>query len=163
MGNRQIARYAQTHHVYTGKVDQVVIFSITKCGRNTTATSATTLLTKAACARSLRSPMHPFHSSNILQPLAARLFCIKAGPAFLRDRGHCALRRLRPATSTFEDLQFTAFAQSTCPNSIGTKLLASYPVDHVSNVAVNSTPDHFPDTCETAATSFLACGTAIVS
>ena len=68
-----------------------------------------------------------------------------------------------PTNVSFEDPQFTAFAQSTFPNTLGTLLLTKYPVSKISSQAVQSTANTlYAGTCGTAATFFLPCSTAMV-
>jgi hypothetical protein len=76
---------------------------------------------------------------------------------------------LRESTSTgnsvitYEDPQFTAFAQRNFPNTIGTKLLTSYPASGATTLGVSKTAAQlFPGTCGTAATAFLPCNLPVV-
>ena len=59
---------------------------------------------------------------------------------------------------TFEDPQFTAWATTNYPNSLGSQLLSQYPVSKVTNVSISSLASAvFPTTCGTAATNNLPC------
>jgi hypothetical protein len=68
-----------------------------------------------------------------------------------------------PTNVSFEDPQFTAWAQSAFPNSLGTLLLTKYPVSRVSSQTVQSTANTlYAGTCGTAATFFLPCSTPMI-
>lgn len=109
----------------------------------------------------------PFHSNNISATIGGPIVPQHNGGFFF-----FAIEPLRSSTAvssniTFEDPAFTAFAKATFPNSLGTKLLSTYPVTKVSNVQVASTAASvFPATgataCGTAATAFLPCDTAVL-
>lgn len=67
------------------------------------------------------------------------------------------------STITFEDPQFTAFAQNTFPNTVGTKLLTSYPATGATILGVSQTAAQlFPTACGTAASQFLPCDMPVV-
>jgi hypothetical protein len=59
---------------------------------------------------------------------------------------------------TFEDPQFVNWAQQNFPNSLGTKLLTTYPIKtSASGVVAETAQDVFPGTCGTPSTSNLPC------
>jgi hypothetical protein len=66
-------------------------------------------------------------------------------------------------SQTFEDPQFTAWAQQNYPSTLGTSLLTKYTPSGatVTGVALTAA-DVFPTTCGTAATSNLPCSTPMV-
>lgn len=105
----------------------------------------------------------PFHSNNISATIGGPIMPRKNWGFFF-----FAIEPLRASAATtsnvtFEDPSFTAFAQSAFPGTIGTQLLTNYPVSHVSSIAVSQTAQTlFPNTCGTAATSFLPCTTPMV-
>ncbi len=105
----------------------------------------------------------PFHSNNVSASIGGpiipnhRLF-------FFFD-----IEPLRESVSTgnsvitYEDPQFTAFAQSAFPSTIGTKLLADYPAKGATTLGVSqSAAQVFPGTCGTAAAAFLPCATPVI-
>ncbi len=64
---------------------------------------------------------------------------------------------------TFEDPQFVNWAQQNFPNSLGTKLLTSYPIKtSASGVVAETGQDIFPGTCGTAAIANLPCNLAMI-
>lgn len=105
----------------------------------------------------------PFHSNNISATIGGPIIPRRNAGFFF-----FGIEPLRASAAvsnniTFEDPAFTAFAQSTFPNSIGTTLLTTYPVSKVSDVTVASTgASLYPDTCGTPATNNLPCGMAVV-
>src|SRR5579864_6136791 len=76
---------------------------------------------------------------------------------------------LRSSTSTgnttinFVDPQFTSWAQTNYPSTLGTKILTTYVPSHLAGVTVSKTAnDIFPGTCGTATTNNLPCSTQMV-
>jgi len=64
---------------------------------------------------------------------------------------------------TFEDPQFVQWAQQNFPNSLGTKLLTTYPIKTSASGVVSQTgQDLFPTTCGTAAAANLTCNLAMI-
>ena len=108
----------------------------------------------------------PFHSNNISATIGGPIIPHHSGFFFF------AMNPLRQSnavvnTITFEDPAFTAFAKANFPNTIGTKLLTTYPVTRVTNVAVSSTaatlfPATSANACGTASTSNLPCSTPVI-
>jgi Carboxypeptidase regulatory-like domain len=107
----------------------------------------------------------PFHANNISASIG--------GPIIPRHNIGFFFFAIEPLRSSaavttnvsFEDPQFTAFAQTAFPNTVGTQLLTKYPVnpDRISNRAVGSTAATlYAGTCGTAATSFLPCSLPLV-
>jgi hypothetical protein len=107
----------------------------------------------------------PFHSNNISATVGGPIV-----PGHNIGFFFFAIEPLRASAAvttniSFEDPQFTAFAQSAFPATIGTQLLTKYPVNpgRISNRAVSSTSTTlYPSTCGTAASSFLPCGLPMV-
>jgi hypothetical protein len=66
-------------------------------------------------------------------------------------------------STTYEDPQFTAFAQRVFPNTLGTKLLTTYTPSAAATTGVAQTANQvFAGTCGTAATFFLPCDTPVI-
>jgi hypothetical protein len=98
----------------------------------------------------------PFHSNNISATIGGPI--IPHHNAFF----FFGIEPLRSSAGiarsiTFEDPQFTHFAQTAFPNTLGTKLLSTYPVSKVSNVTVSTTAG-----CNAAATPPLPCGLPLI-
>ncbi len=105
----------------------------------------------------------PYHSNNISAGVGGRIYPLHSAYFFF------AIEPLRSVTSsngnsvTFEDPQFTAFARTAYPNTVGTQIVSNYPVANVANVAVSQTAGQvFAATCGTAATNFLPCSTPVI-
>lgn len=105
----------------------------------------------------------PFHSNNISANIGGPIVS-KRRFFFFFD-----IEPLRESVSTgnsmitYEAPQFTAFAQSAFPNTLGTKLLASYPASGATTLSVSQTAAQlFPGTCGAAATVFLPCSTPVI-
>ncbi len=65
--------------------------------------------------------------------------------------------------TTFEDPAFTAWAQTNFPNTVGTKLLTTYPPTGLATTGVVSTAaDIFPGTCGTSATASIPCSLPMI-
>lgn len=106
----------------------------------------------------------PFHSDNFSGTVGGPIVPHHTGAFFF-----FAIEPLRSSTSTgnsiitFEAPQFTAYAQSTYPNNLGTQLLTKYaPV--VTDVSTVETANQvLPGTCGTAATNNIPCSLPMVA
>jgi hypothetical protein len=109
----------------------------------------------------------PFHTDNISASIGGPVWPGKGeklGFFFFEIEPQLATNAVTYST-TFEDPAFTSWAQSNYPNTVGTKMLTTYPVSHVSNVAVASNglaSQLFPGTCGTPAASNIPCNTAVL-
>jgi Carboxypeptidase regulatory-like domain len=66
-------------------------------------------------------------------------------------------------TTTFEDPQFVAFAQSAFPNTLGTKLLTTYKPSAATTTGVAQTASQaFGSGCGTAADAFIPCNLPVI-
>jgi hypothetical protein len=93
----------------------------------------------------------PFHTNNISASVGGPILS-KSHLYFFFD-----IEPLRSSTSTgnglvtFEDPQFTAWAQQNYPNTLGTQLLVQFPPTHAIATGVSTTAaDIFPTTCGTS-------------
>lgn len=105
----------------------------------------------------------PFHTNNISASIG--------GPFWPKKRWGYFFFEIEPQiatdaiayTTTFADPAFVDWAKANYPNTVGTKLLSSYPVSSVNNITVSSTAaDVFPTTCGTTATNNLPCNLALI-
>jgi Carboxypeptidase regulatory-like domain len=105
----------------------------------------------------------PFHSNNFSGAIG--------GPILAKHQFFFffAIEPLREtvtnaaSSTTFEDPQFTAFAQANFPNTLGTTLLTKYTPSGATVTGVAKTAaDIFPTTCGTAATSNLPCSLPMI-
>src|ERR1700761_502222 len=156
---------SNTYNVDYGRASSIQMTMTTKSGTNQYHGNASDYFTyQGLLARSEFTQTYaPFHSNNISATIG--------GPMVPRHNigfFFFAIEPLRASAATptnvsFEDPQFTAWAQSNFPNTLGTLLLTKYPVSKISNQAVQSTANTlYAGTCGTAATFFLPCGLAMV-
>ncbi len=156
---------SNTYNVDYGRASSIQMTMTTKSGTNQYHGNASDYFTyQGLLARTeFTSKYAPFHSNNISATIG--------GPIIPRHDVGFFFFGIEPLRSSagvsnsvsFEDPQFTAFAQSTFPNTLGTMLLTKYPVSKISSQTVQSTAATlYAGTCGTAATSFLPCSTAMV-
>jgi hypothetical protein len=156
---------SNTYTVDYGRASSIQMTMTTKSGTNGYHGNASDYFTYQGwlAKTEFNQSYAPFHSNNISATIGGPII-----PKHNWGFFFFAIEPLRASAAstyqtTFEDPQFTAFAQTNFPNTIGTTLLSKYPVSNVSGVTVSQTAaDLFPGTCGTAATSFLPCGTAMV-
>jgi hypothetical protein len=105
----------------------------------------------------------PFHSNNISAGLGGPILRHHQLFFFGSVEPFYASTSTGNGSITFEDPQFTSFARNAFPNSVGTKLLTTYPASGATFTSVSKTAqDLFPGTCGTAGTSFLPCNTPVI-
>ena len=106
----------------------------------------------------------PFHSNNMSGTIGGPIWPHHQAFFFF------AIEPLRESNSTgnasisFEDPQFVQWAKSNFPNTLGTSLLATYPVSKVTNVTVSQTAGQAPSLssiCDTSASGNLPCSMAV--
>lgn len=105
----------------------------------------------------------PFHSNNMSANIGGPIIPHHQFFFFF------GIEPLRSLTSTgnnvitFESPQFTSFAAGAFPNTVGTKLLTTYPASGATITGVSQTAAQlFPNTCGTAVTAFLPCGLPVL-
>ena len=105
----------------------------------------------------------PYHSNNISATIGGPIIPHHQFFFFF------AIEPLRASTSTgnstltFEDQQFANWARQNFPNTLGTKILTSYPASNATITGVLQTANNlFPGTCGTAATANLPCNTPMI-
>jgi hypothetical protein len=156
---------SNTYNVDYGRASSIQMLMTTKSGTNQYHGNASDYFTyQGVLARSEFTQTYaPFHSNNISATIGGPMV-----PGHNIGFFFFAIEPLRasaasPTNVSFEDPQFTAWAQSNFPNTLGTLLLTKYPVSKISNQAVQSTANTlYAGTCGTAATFFLPCNTAMV-
>lgn len=103
----------------------------------------------------------PFHSNNMSGTIGGPIIPHHQFFFFF------AIEPLRQSTSTgnatvsFEDPQFTAWAKSNFPNTLGTSLLSTYPAKAVNATVVKTAAQAFPGTCGTPAAANIPCSTPV--
>jgi hypothetical protein len=154
-----------TYNVDYGRASSIQMTMTTKSGTSQYHGNASDYFTyqKWLARTEFTQNYPPFHSNNISATIGGPIFPGKPWGFFFFAIEPLRASAANTSNVTFNDPQFTAFAQTAFPGTIGTNLLTSYPVTNVGNVAVSQTAQAlFPGTCGTAATSFLPCGTAMV-
>jgi Carboxypeptidase regulatory-like domain len=156
---------SNTYNVDYGRASSIQMTMTTKSGTNQYHGNASDYFTyQGLLARTeFTNKYAPFHSNNISATIGGPMV-----PKHNIGFFFFAIEPLRSSAGTstnvsFEDPQFTAFAQSAFPNSLGTQLMTKYPVSKISGQVVQSTASTlYPGTCGTAATFFLPCSTPMI-
>ena len=105
----------------------------------------------------------PFQSNNVSASIGGPFWPKKHFGYFFFEIEPQIATNAVAYTTTFADPAFVNWAKTNYPNTVGTKILTSYPVSNMSNVAVSATAaDIFPTTCGTAATNNLPCSLAMI-
>ena len=105
----------------------------------------------------------PYHSNNISATIGGPIIPHHQFFFFFAIEPLRASTSTGNSTQTYEDPQFTAWAKQNFPNTLGTKILSSYPASNATPTAVARTAaDVFPGTCGTAATFNLPCNMPLI-
>ena len=106
---------------------------------------------------------NPFHSNNFSGSIGGPIIPNHQLFFFFSIEPLRASNSNGSSLSTFEDPQFTAWAQQNFPNTVGTSVLQKYTPSAATIVGVAQTAnDIFPGTCGTAATANLPCSTPMI-
>jgi Carboxypeptidase regulatory-like domain len=161
-----------TYNVDYGRASSVQMTMTTKSGGNRYHGNASDYFTyQKFLARThfSGSSYHPFHSNNISATIGGPI--IPKHDAGFFFFGIEPLRASNAVSSgiTFNDPAFAAWAATAFPNSLGTKLLNTYPVSNVSGVTVTKTAANFypvnttgQPICGTPSTFNLPCSTPML-
>jgi hypothetical protein len=109
----------------------------------------------------------PFHTNNISASIGGPVWPgKKLGFFFFEIEPQLGTNAVSNSV-TFADPAFVAYAQTNYPNTVGTKILSTYPVASVSNVAVTSTaatlfPAGSATACGTPSTGNLPCSLPMI-
>jgi hypothetical protein len=104
-----------------------------------------------------------FHSNNISAAIGGPIIPHHQFFFFFGIEPLRSLTSTGNSLITFESPQFTSFAASAFPNTIGTKLLTSYPASGATITGVSQTAAQlFPSSCGTAITAFLPCSMPVI-
>lgn len=160
-----------TYNVEYGRASSIQMTMTTKSGASKYHGTASDYFTyqKFLSATEFTHKYNPFHSNNISAAIGGPII-----PGHDAGFFFFAIEPLRASNAissniTFNDPGFAAWAASAFPNTIGTKLLNTYPVSNVSNVQVIQTaamlyPVNTNGTpiCGTPSTFNLPCNTPIL-
>jgi len=153
-----------TYSVLYGRASSVQMTMTTKSGTAHYHGNAEDFFTNQKLQAGTEFTHHyaPFHSNNISASVGGPVWPGKnLGYFFFAIEPQIASTALSYST-TFADPAFVQYAQTTYPNTVGTKMLTTYPISNISNIAVQSTAAQvFPvgssDACGTAATGDIPC------
>jgi hypothetical protein len=160
-----------TYNVDYGRSSSIQMTMTTKSGTNRYHGNASDYFTyqKFLARTEFTQKYNPFHSNNISATIGGPIIPRhEAGFFFFAIEPYRASNAVS-SNITFNDPAFAAWAASAFPNTVGTKLLNTYPVSNVSNVAVTQTAASlYPvntkgnPICGTPSTFNLPCSTAIL-
>jgi hypothetical protein len=160
-----------TYNVDYGRSSSIQMTMTTKSGTSRYHGNASDYFTyqKFLARTEFTQKYNPFHSNNISATIGGPIIPRhEAGFFFFAIEPYRASNAVS-SNITFNDPAFAAWAASAFPNTVGTKLLNTYPVSNVSNVAVTQTAASlYPvntkgnPICGTPSTFNLPCSTAIL-
>lgn len=105
----------------------------------------------------------PYHSNNVSATIGGPIIPHHQFFFFFSIEPLRASTSTGNSTQTYEDPQFTSWAKQNFPNTLGTKILTSYPASSATTTGVLGTAATvFPGTCGTAATFNLPCSTPMI-
>lgn len=105
----------------------------------------------------------PYHSNNISATIGGPIIPHHQFFFFFAIEPLRASTSTGNSTQTYEDPQFAAWAKQNFPNTLGTKILTSYPASNATTTGVARTAnDIFPGTCGTSATFNLPCSMPLI-
>jgi len=105
----------------------------------------------------------PFHSNNLSATIGGPILAKHQFFFFFAIEPLRSTVTNAASTTTFEDPQFTAWAQANLPSSLGTKILTTYTPSGATVTGVAKTAaDIFPTTCGTTAASNLPCSLPMI-
>ena len=105
----------------------------------------------------------PFHSNNISAAIGGPIIPHHEFFFFFSIEPLRSSASTGNSVNTFEDAQFTAWAKTNFPGTLGTTLLSTYTPSGATVTGVAETAnDVFPGTCGTAATFNLPCSTPMI-
>jgi hypothetical protein len=160
-----------TYNVDYGRSSSIQMTMTTKSGTNRYHGNASDYFTyqKFLARTEFTQKYNPFHSNNISATIGGPIIPRREAGFFFF--GIEPFRASTAVTSnvTFNDPAFAAWAKTAFPNTIGTKLLNTYPVSNVSNVQITQTAASiYPvntkgnPICGTPSTFNLPCSTPIL-
>jgi hypothetical protein len=158
-----------TYSVLYGRASSVQMTMTTKSGGSRYHGNAEDFFTNQSmlATTEFNHTYAPFHSNNISASVGGPVWPgKKLGFFFFEIEPQLANNAVTNSTS-FADPAFVQYAQANYPNTVGTKILDSYPVSGVSDIAVSSTAaDLFPPgagtACGTPATGNLPCNLPMI-
>ncbi|HEX3877423.1 MAG TPA: TonB-dependent receptor [Bryobacteraceae bacterium] len=162
---QEVSVQVNTFSVEYGRASSTQMAMTTKSGTNGLHGTASDYFTnqKLFAATEFVHKYSPYHSNNISATIGGPIIPHHQFFFFFAIEPFRASTSTGNSTQTYEDPQFTAWAKANFPNTLGTKILTSYPASNATTTAVTATAATiFPGTCGTAATANLPCNTPMV-
>jgi hypothetical protein len=162
---QEVALQTNTYSVEYGRATSIQTAITTKSGGNRVHGLVSYYYTgRRLWSRNEFTPLSgyaPFHYNNFSGAIGGPIY--KDHTFFFASMQLLRSLSTTSGATTFEAPEFVAFAKGTFPNSIGTKLLATYPVSKATISGVSKTAQQvFGATCGTAATFNLPCTTPVI-
>jgi hypothetical protein len=157
---QEVSIQSNTFSVEYGRASSTQMSMTTKSGTNGLHGSASDYFTSQQLWAGTEFVHHysPYHSNNVSATIGGPIIPHHQFFFFFAIEPLRASTSTGNSTQTYEDPQFTAWAKANFPNTLGTKILTSYPASNATTTAVTGTAASvFPGTCGTAATANIPC------
>jgi Carboxypeptidase regulatory-like domain len=157
---QEVSVQVNTFSVEYGRASSTQMAMTTKSGTNSIHGSASDYFTyqKLWAGTDFVHNYSPYHSNNISATIGGPIIPHHQFFFFFAIEPLRASTSTGNSTQTYEDPQFTAWAKANFPNTLGTKILTSYPASNATTTGVIATANTvFPGTCGTAATANIPC------
>jgi len=162
---QEVAIQTNTFSVEYGRASSIQMAMTTKSGTDGLHGTASDYFTnqKLFAATEFVHNYAPYHSNNISATIGGPIIPHHEFFFFFSIEPLRASTSTGNSTQTFEDPQFVSWAKQNFPNTLGTKILTSYPASNATVTGVLQTAAQvFPGTCGTSATSNLPCNTPMI-
>jgi hypothetical protein len=162
---QEVAIQANTFTVEYGRASSIQMAMTTKSGTNGFHGTASDYFTYQNLWAGTEFVHHysPYHSHNVSATIGGPIIPRRQFFFFFAIEPFRASTSTGNSTQTYEDPAFAAWAKQNFPNTLGTKILSSYPASNATTTAVVSTAATvFPTACGTAATANLPCNTPMI-
>jgi len=162
---QEVAIQTNTFNVEYGRASSLQMAMTTKSGTDGFHGTASDYFTnqKLFAGTEFVHNYSPYHSNNISATIGGPIIPHHEFFFFFSIEPLRASTSTGNSTTTFEDPQFVSWAKQNFPNTLGTKILTSYPASNATTTGVLQTAAQvFPGTCGTATTSNLPCSTPMI-
>jgi Carboxypeptidase regulatory-like domain len=156
---------ADTYSVEFGRASSIQMVMTTKSGTNSFHGLASDYFTyqNLWAGTEFVHSYAPFHSNNISAAVGGPIIPHHQFFFFFSIEPLRSSASTGNSVNTFEDAQFTSWAEANFPNTLGTTLLKTYTPSGATVTGVAETAaDIFPATCGTSATFNLPCSTPMI-
>ncbi len=162
---QEVSVQVNTFSVEYGRASSTQMAMTTKSGTNGLHGTASDYFTnqKLFAGTEFVHNYSPYHSNNVSATIGGPIVPHHQFFFFFAIEPFRASTSTGNSTQTYEDPAFTAWAKANFPNTLGTKILTSYPASNATTTGVTATAATvFPGTCGTAATANLPCDTPMI-